>query len=384
MIITSVKTLLCNSFVDNSRSITILTQLPLNQNILNIFFLLFCIQITLRANSFETLVSQTLIKLKNAYDEYICKYCRSFINEVTSPVVEIPHSYEKNIQIWKEQIQRHYQIICAQTTQLKALEKNFYVYLNNILQVTSLMLNILNNFPQILQPMSRWLLEDDGYIRKVQNELFNLSKRKEKINGIVRKQQFRVKEARNNFQRVSFTTQMLWRDMKKLSDELESIEEQQNNLRNSQQVMECEQEQKKGELADAETRFKNRTSNSSTLYDLLIRLMENRQMDIQKLNLSLNQGSIELSRILKAKFKCSIKVSVAKSKYESSRLVQQEMDNILRKELEALVEVKDTLRDVHNQMESLQKIQDQAMTVQTVFEAPYFTAVGTNENGKLV
>lgn len=246
------------------------------------------------------------------------------------------------------------------------------------------MLNVLDHFPHLLHPMSRWLLEDDCYTRKLQNELYDLTKSKAHINESIRCQQFRVTEARNNFQRKAFTTQILWRDVKDLLDELNTLRDQQSQLKNSQQVIDYEQQRKKVELAEAETRFMNRASNSSTLYDILVGLIENRKLDIQKLNLSRNQGSIELSRILKAKVACDIKLCVANSKYESSRQLQQEQDNILQKELKTLTVLKNTLRDIQDKMAALHIIKDlkiQTLTIQTLFEKPHVVDFENTENG---
>lgn len=298
--------------------------------------------------------------------------------------LKVPHNYERNIQIWKEDILRGHRNITAKLHQLKTLEKPFFEYVNNYHQVTSFMLNILDHFPHLLHPMSRWLLEDDCYARKLQNELYNLTKCKAHINEAIRCQQFRVTEARNNFQRKVFTTQILWRDVKDLLGELNTLRDQQSQLKSSQQVIDYEQQRKKVELAEAETRFMNRASNSSTLYDILVALIENRKLDIQKLNISRNQGSIELSRILKAMVACDIKLCVANSKYESSRQVQQEQDNILQKELKTLTELQNTLRDVQDQMAALHKIKDlkiQTLTIQTLFEKPYIVGFENTENG---
>lgn len=342
--------------------------------------------ITIRASSFEKFVSQSLRQLKNAYEEHISKYCQSFINKVKDSTLKVPHNYERNIQIWKEDILRGHRNITAKLHQLKTLEKPFFEYVNNYHQVTSFMLNILDHFPHLLHPMSRWLLEDDCYARKLQNELYNLTKCKAHINEAIRCQQFRVTEARNNFQRKVFTTQILWRDVKDLLGELNTLRDQQSQLKSSQQVIDYEQQRKKVELAEAETRFMNRASNSSTLYDILVALIENRKLDIQKLNISRNQGSIELSRILKAMVACDIKLCVANSKYESSRQVQQEQDNILQKELKTLTELQNTLRDVQDQMAALHKIKDlkiQTLTIQTLFEKPYIVGFENTENDVL-
>ncbi|XP_014787524.1 probable serine/threonine-protein kinase DDB_G0267686 isoform X2 [Octopus bimaculoides] len=326
-----------------------------------------------RAKLFDRLITRSINDLQKIYKDYLNKHCLSFLQEGDPTGLKVPISYEKNIQKWRQEIQNEYTILQCQLTELQDLGVSLLNYVTTIDRVSQVMSEVLDFLPHIIELIKLWLIEEEIYLKKVEDELSSLLRNKNRCNKALRQQHLVVKEVRGNYQQQKFISQRLWQDVKATLQEKKVLEQQENILKNNLNVTESELSLKKSTRADAEVQFQTHQNTSPMFFDHWTDFIEKQELDICQLRLRRDRVKVEWSRLIKSKYYCQRKLDDVDSKYQSCKKVLDQMESKLQKEEDDYLKLERDLDSLIAKVDVLERIREQKIqthTIETIFMKP--------------
>ncbi|CAI9741289.1 Hypothetical predicted protein [Octopus vulgaris] len=330
-------------------------------------------EIFTRAKLFDRLITRSINDLQKIYKDYLNKHCLSFLQEGDPSGLKVPNSYEKNIQKWRQEIQNEYTILQCQLTELQDLGVSLLNYVSTIDRVSQVMSEVLDFLPHIIELIKLWLIEEEIYLKKIEDELSSLLRNKSRCSKALRQQHVVVKEVRGNYQQQKFISQRLWQDVKATLQEKKVLEQQENILKNNLNVTESELSLKKSTRADAEVQFQSHQSTSPMFFDHWTDFIEKQELDICQLRLRRDRVKVEWSRLIKSKYYCQRKLDDVDSKYQSCKKVLDQMESKLQKEEDDYLKLERDLDGLIAKVDVLERIREQKIqthTIETIFMKP--------------
>ena len=145
-----------------------------------------------------------------ALNEYMVKYCLSFISELEELDVECVRDYENSINIWQWEI-RH-ALIGAEGAMDSITETgrhSFAEYVSNYGQILHFMHVALDCFASMTDPFRSWVTADEGYLKKVSLGISALRNEKRELGYMFRRDCSRLAERKSKEIRADFDNKLL-------------------------------------------------------------------------------------------------------------------------------------------------------------------------------
>lgn len=163
-----------------------------------------------RAKLFEELFESCYQRIEDALNEYMGKYCHSYVAELEDLDVQCVRDYENGINDWQEEIRTCLREAESAMDDLNDMvSQGFVEYITSYGQVLHCMYATLDALASAAEPFRSWVLADEGYIKKIQIELDCLHRQRARINETIRKNTFRIEESKSKTLRSSFNNKKL-------------------------------------------------------------------------------------------------------------------------------------------------------------------------------
>ena len=163
-----------------------------------------------RAKAFENMFELSYLRIEDALNQYMSKYCLSFFAEIEGMDVESAREYENGINGWQIEIK------CCLNDAAKAklaiqqlFGKNFVDYVRLYAQVLHGMYSAFDAFMAVCDPFRSWVTADEGYVKRIRIELSCLEGQKSRATEILRKRSFKVHEQKSQELRTNFNNKKL-------------------------------------------------------------------------------------------------------------------------------------------------------------------------------
>ena len=163
-----------------------------------------------RDRVFRELFESAHRRLAIALNEYMVKYCLSFISELEELDVECVRDYENNINIWQGEIRNA--LIGAEGAMDNISETgkhSFAEYISNYGQILHFMHVALDCLACVTDPFRSWVTADEGYLKKVSLGISALRIEKRELGYHFRRDCSRLAERKSKEIRADFDNKLL-------------------------------------------------------------------------------------------------------------------------------------------------------------------------------
>lgn len=256
-----------------------------------------------RAKHFDVMIPDVHNKLQRAF-ERLQKYCLSFSSEAENHDIKAVQSYENNILFWSNEIpnklgelnRKYHDYIEAKNIPVETYIETYGSILYNMTET-------LDILPKIVLPMRDWVLADEGYPKKLTNEIKKLEKQKEEVSEMHRRQINRKNEDMSRVQRSVYNARKISDHLQNAMKERKQFRKREMEIQDNLDLLDEELKEKKKELEQTLAKFNNRKSNSPTVFDLLSAKIDELHREIltiekQMNDLKKNKGRLKEDRLL--------------------------------------------------------------------------------------
>ena len=163
-----------------------------------------------RAKLFDNLLLEASEKLRNVLENLVAKYCLSFAYEGAEQELDSVIEYENSINDWTEKVQNYLDRL--QTLDMDMREQEGFTiesYIRNYGKVLHYMSLILEIIPKICNIFKDWVIADEAYPRKLQQEMNGYQQEKDEIAEVIRRRQNQRDEAKSRLQRAGYDSKKI-------------------------------------------------------------------------------------------------------------------------------------------------------------------------------
>lgn len=163
-----------------------------------------------RQKLFEEFYDTLTQRVEDALYHYMAKYCHSFFAELEDMDVACVRDYENNINDWQAEIKACLMEAEASMSDLMDMcETSLVEYIGSYGQVLMCMHSVLDAFLGVCDPFRSWVTADEGYVKKIRIELDCLQRQRARMMENIRKNTYRIEEAKAKEIRTNFANKKL-------------------------------------------------------------------------------------------------------------------------------------------------------------------------------
>lgn len=163
-----------------------------------------------RDKAFKEFFESAYKRLDIALNQYMVRYCLSFISELEELDVDCVRDYENNINIWQMEIRNALTGAEGAVDNIKETGGNsFSDYVSNYGQILHFMHVALDCFASVAGPFRSWVTADEGYLKKVSLGISTLRRQKNELCELLRRGCARLNERKSKEIRADFDNKIL-------------------------------------------------------------------------------------------------------------------------------------------------------------------------------
>lgn len=260
-------------------------------------------RVTERAKHFDPMVPDIHNKLQRAF-ERLQKYCLSFSTEAENHDIKAVQSYENSILFWSDEIpNRLSELNRKYQDYIEAKNVPVETYIESYGNILYNMTYTLETLPAIILPMRDWVLADEGYPRKITQEIKKMEKQKDEVSEMHRRQVNRKNEDMSRVQRTVYNARKIGDHLQNAMQERKQYRRREMEIQDNIDLLQEELNEKKKDLEETIAKFNNRKSNSPTTFDLLSTRIDTIHGDIVNIekqikDLKKSKGRLKEDRLL--------------------------------------------------------------------------------------
>lgn len=330
-----------------------------------------------RDKAFRELFESAHRRLDIALNEYMVKYCLSFISELEELDVECVRDYENNINIWQGEIRNA--LIGAEGAMDNINETgkhSFAEYISNYGQILHFMHVALDCLASVTDPFRSWVTADEGYLKKVSLGISALRAEKRELGYHFRRDCSRLAERKSKEIRADFDNKLLHNRVKdKLKNRrycrkrefsfVDKIERTENILM-----------ERKFELQEAQQKVKTRPLHTLVREpsDGMTETCQRLKDDVNRMESYLNQVRRGRRDMRETRYHVQKEYHNLKGEYEESLKHNEKRNQFLSHQTKTIQDLSEELRIIDRKIKALQHIiavKSHPATVKKIFFQGY-------------
>ncbi|XP_064613400.1 structural maintenance of chromosomes protein 1A-like [Liolophura sinensis] len=339
-------------------------------------------QICARSLTFDEIVLKSRARLQQAVEDHLAKYCLSFVAEVDDMDIPSVLEYENNISEWRGTIYKSFDEVDKVYSELRKYSDNFCAYVENYAKVLSIMERTCDAFRPIFEPVKNWVMTDENYPRRLQDDINKLNKRKLDIQQVGRRIHRNVGADKSRINRRRYQSLQIEKQMQDLLEERRFYRKKEITARENFAKIDADLERKKGDLRDIAEQYKSRRHIvSDRTLQMWTDMAERIQEDIGVLKLKLEKTRSQVAHLQKERYFVQKRIHKVQGDLEDSVKRKEAVTNNVASEEDDIRYTQEELKTIATKLEVLAKIREIKLHSDTVKKIYFY---GYSPGGKLI
>ncbi|KAK3084385.1 hypothetical protein FSP39_012677 [Pinctada imbricata] len=328
-----------------------------------------------RARMFKDLVLRASKKLPETLTEQLGKYCLSFAYEGADQNLDCVIEYENNINNWTVQVRDDLEKLKMFVADLQEQEgTSIETYIRNYGKVIHYMALILELIPLICNCFKNWVMADEAYPRKLQDEMNRYQKSKNEIMKKMHKREEQKRDSKLQIQRAGYDVKRVQDHIQWTLSERRQCRKKELSVQDNIDVLEEEIREKEAEYLRLSHEYSRQKMSSSREMSVNIAKLESLSHDIVEMKNSAKRQKSKLNKMKIDRF------DVQRDLYETKGVFEKNVRKAKRIKIRAKSEEREAgqlLEEVKiltgkiNALSRIRKIKTDPMTVKRIFYEGY-------------